>query len=66
MHRVRTDKNSTLAQIIQVFRQINGHKNYKSVTIDGGEAFLGHGTDNGGSLKGYYKGVKVKQLKSPA
>jgi hypothetical protein len=51
----RRDRSSTISQIKQVFRQINGYKNYKIVTIADSEEFLGHVTDNGGSLSGYYK-----------
>jgi hypothetical protein len=59
---VKADTSSTLAQIKKVFKQINGYKNYKVVTIDDSEEFLGHGTDNGGSLKGYYKGDSLKKI----
>jgi hypothetical protein len=58
----KADNSSTLAQIKLVFKQINGYKNYKVVTIDDSEEFLGHGTDNGGSLKGYYKGDSLKKI----
>jgi hypothetical protein len=54
----KADKNSTLAQI----KQVNEYKNYKVVNIDDAEEFLGHGTDNGGSLKGYYKGDSLKKI----
>ena len=49
------DKTAAFAHIRQVFQQINGYKHYKVVTIDDSEEFLGHATDNGGSLSGYYK-----------
>lgn len=51
-----------ISHIKQVFRQINNYKNYKVVTIDDSEEFLGHGTDNGGSLKGYYIGDSLKKI----
>jgi len=57
----KESKNFRIAQIKQLFRQINNYKNYKVVTIDDSEDFLGHGTDNGGSLKGYYKGDSLKK-----
>jgi hypothetical protein len=56
------DKTATISQIRQVFQQINGYKNYMVVTIDDSEAFLGHATDNGGSLKGYYKGDSLVKM----
>ena len=58
----KADKSSALVQIKQVFKQINSYKNYKVVTIDDSEEFLGHSTDNGGSLKGYYKGDSLKKI----
>lgn len=58
----KAGKSSTLVKIKQVFKQINSYKNYKIVTIDDSEEFLGHGTDNGGSLKGYYKGDSLKKI----
>lgn len=58
----KADKSSTLAQIKKIFKQINDYKNYKVVTIDDSEELLGHGTDNGGSLKGYYKGDSLKKI----
>ena len=58
----KADKSSILAQIRQAFQQINAYKNYKVVTIDDAEEFLGQGTDNGGSLKGYYKADSLKKI----
>jgi hypothetical protein len=59
----KSDISSTsLSKIKQIFKQINDYKNYKVVTIDDSEEFLGHGTDNGGSLKGYYKGDSLKKI----
>jgi hypothetical protein len=58
----KAHKSSVISQIKQVFQQINAYKNYKVVTIDDSEEFLGHGTDNGGSLKGYYKGDSLKKI----
>lgn len=58
----KEDRSFRLFQIKKVFTQINNYKNYKVVTIDDAEEFLGHGTDNGGSLKGYYKGDSLKKI----
>ena len=58
----KQDKSSIISQIRQVFRQINNYKNYKIVTIDDSEEFLGHGTDNSGTSKGYYKGDSLKKI----
>jgi hypothetical protein len=58
---IKTDT-ATLTRIKEAYRQINDYKNYKVVTIDDSEEFLGHGTDNGWSLKGYYKGDSLKKI----
>lgn len=58
----RENKSFKLSRIKKVFHEINNYKNYKIVTIDDSEEFLGHGTDNGGSLKGYYKGDSLKKI----
>jgi hypothetical protein len=58
----KQDKQSIISQIRQVFQQINGYKNYKVLTVDESEGFLEHGTDNGGSLKGFYKGDSLKKI----
>lgn len=58
----KPEKRPALLQIKQVFQQINDYKHYKVVTIDDSEEFLGHGTDNGGSLRGYYKGDSLKKI----
>lgn len=55
-------KNADVLQIREVFRQINEFKNYRIVTIDDSEAFLGNVTDNGGSLTGYYKEDTLKKI----
>lgn len=57
-----TNKKSALAQIILAVQEINEYKNYNVVTIDESEEFLGHGTDNGGSLNGYCKGDSLKKI----
>jgi len=56
------DKSAVIAHIKQVYRQVNDYKHYKVVNIDDAEEFLGHGTDNGGSLTGYYKGDSLKKI----
>lgn len=56
------DKSYTLIKIKKLYQQINSYKNYKTITIDETEAFLGHATDNGGSLTGYYKGDSLKKV----
>lgn len=58
----KKDKAAIISQITQVFRQINDYKNYNVVFIDTIEEFLGHSTDNGGSLKGYYKADSLKKI----
>jgi len=60
--RGQNDNSASLSQIKKLFVQINNYKGYKIVTIDDAEEFLGHGTDNGGSLKGYYKGDSLKKI----
>ena len=59
---LKTTEHFTLQQIRQNVRQINSDKNYKVVNIDDPEDFLGHGTDHGGSLTGYYKGDSLKKI----
>ena len=56
------DSNGTVAGIRQTFAEINSYTNYRIVTIDESEQFLGHATDNGGSLKGYYKGDTLRKI----
>ncbi|MEP7377192.1 MAG: hypothetical protein ABI675_27570 [Chitinophagaceae bacterium] len=58
----KEDKNYRLFNIRKVYQQINQYKNYTTVTIDDTEEFLGHGTDNGGSLTGYFKKDTLKKI----
>ena len=51
-----------LAKVKRAYGQINSYKNYKTVTIDNSEDFLGYNTDNGGTLTGYYKGDSLKKI----
>ncbi len=55
-------KSSTLLKIKELYQQINNYKNYRTITIDDAEEFLGHGTDNGGQLTGYYRGDSLKKV----
>jgi hypothetical protein len=57
-----SEKSSTVAQMRQAIQQINEYKKYKVVTIDDPEVFLGHSTDNGDSLQGYYKSDSLKKI----
>lgn len=59
---VKPEKNFALSEIKSVFRRINNYKKYEIVTINDCEDFLGHATDNGGSLKGYFKGDSLKKI----
>jgi hypothetical protein len=58
----KQDKTAAIAHIRQVFQQINSYKNYRVISIDDSEEFLGHATDNGGSLDGYYKGDSLMKI----
>lgn len=56
------DQSSILAQIKQTFQKINNDKKYEIIIIDNSDAFLGHSTDNGGSLKGFYQGDSLLKI----
>ena len=58
----KEDKKYALFKIKKVYQKTNDYKNYKTVIINDVEEFLGHGTDNGGSLTGYYKGDSLKKV----
>ena len=58
----KEDTNYRLFKIKKIYQQINQYKNYETITIDEAEEFLGHGTDNGGCLTGYFKGDSVKKV----
>ena len=58
----KEDKSYSLFKIKKLYQQINGYKNYKTVTLDDAETFLGYGTDNGGTLTGYYKEDSLKKV----
>ena len=53
---------NTVLKIRKVYQKINSYKNYKIVTIDNSEDFLGEATDNGGTLKGYYKDDTLQKI----
>ncbi|MFT3705773.1 MAG: hypothetical protein QM802_25615 [Agriterribacter sp.] len=58
----KKDKDLIIASIKNHYTQINNYKNYRIVTINGSEDFLGYATDNGGKLTGYYKGDSLKKI----
>jgi hypothetical protein len=58
----KEDKSYRLFKIKKVYKQTNNYKNYKTIIIDNTQEFLGRGTDNGGSLTGYYKGDSLKKV----
>lgn len=58
----KEDKSYALFKIKKVYKEINAYKNYKIVTIAKSEDFLGHNTDNGGSLTAYYKDASLKKI----
>jgi hypothetical protein len=58
----KEDTNYRLFKIRKIYQQINQYKNYDTITIDEAEEFLGHGTDNGGSLTGYFKEDSLKKI----
>ena len=58
----KQDKRYALFKIKKAYKEINAYKNYKKITIDESEDFLGHNTDNGGSLTAYYKDDSVKKI----
>jgi hypothetical protein len=56
------DTAASILAIKNIYRQINGYSGYATVTIENSEDFLGHATDNGGSLTGFYKGDSLKKI----
>lgn len=58
----KEDRVFVLFQIKKAYQEINSYKKYKTVTIDDAGEFIGHSTDNGGSLKGYYKEDSLKKI----
>lgn len=60
---VKQDKGMVISKIKKLYQQINSYKNFRTVTINDSERFLGHSTDNGGSLTGYYKSDSLKKIR---
>ena len=58
----KEDKTRALYEIGRIYHPIDNYKNYDSIEIDDAEDFLGHGTDNGGTLKGYYRNDTLKKI----
>ena len=58
----KTNKLALLANTKYLFKKINDYKNYKVVLIDNIEDILGHGTDNGSTLTGYFKKDSLKKV----
>jgi hypothetical protein len=51
----QTHKDSVIAEIRRNFQRTNNDRSLRVIELDE-EEFLGEGTDNGGDLKGYFKG----------
>jgi hypothetical protein len=58
----REDKEYALYKIAYIRRTIDRYEGYTKVEIDDSEEFLGHATDNGGTLTGYYKNDSLKKI----
>jgi len=58
----KDEKNDVILKIKKTYQQINDYKNYKTVSIDDSEEFLGHNTDNGATLTGYFKADSLKKI----
>lgn len=58
----KADTTSLLSYHRQVFQKINNYKGYHLITIDDSEEFLGHATDNGANLTGYFKGNLLDKI----
>ena len=58
----KEDTHYRIFKIRETCQQINHYKIYDSVVIDDPEEFLGQGTDNGGSLIGYFKSDSLKKI----
>jgi len=48
--------------IRQEFQKINGDSSLQSITLDDPEDFLGHGTDGGGELTGYFRKDSIRKI----
>ncbi len=58
----KEDFTKKLFDIRLKYTAINKDKPYRLETIKDAETFLGHNTDNGASLTGYFKGDSLKKL----
>lgn len=58
----KEDKTEKLAQIRQKFQAINSETNYKVVKVEDAELILGHATDGGASITGYYKDGTIQKI----
>lgn len=58
----KEDRQYRFFSIKKLYQEINAYKQYTTVTIDDAEILLGHGTDNGASLTGYFKNDTLKKM----
>lgn len=56
------DKERELFKIRQIFQRINKDTTYRLVKLEDAEKILGHATDGGASLTGYYKGDSLRKI----
>jgi len=55
-------KTGKLSVIRRTYRDINSDPSLKKRTIDDAEEFLGHATDGGGELDGYFKKDSIRKI----
>ena len=55
-------KEQKIKTIRQEFQKINQDRSLKSITLDDPEEFLGHATDGGGELTGYFKKDSIRKI----
>jgi len=55
-------RNEKIKAIRQEFQRINNDKSLRTKTLDNPEEFLGHGTDGGAQLTGYFKGDTIYKI----
>lgn len=58
----KEDKSRELFQIRQIFQRTNSDTGYQLVKLEDAEKILGHVTDGGASLTGYYKGDSLRKI----
>lgn len=58
----RDDKGRELAKIRKLFQRINKDNSYQVVKVENAEEILGHATDGGASLSGYFKGDSLHKI----